>query len=90
MFYCKAMFIFGTYILLTLCLLVLSADNLCKQFGSRSGSKLLTLWWYSEFFEKIKLEKKSEDEKKKNILLLFYSLLSSKPSRPILDGNLKY
>ena len=25
---------------LTLCLLVLSADNLCKQFGPRPGSKL--------------------------------------------------
>ena len=42
--------------LLTLCLLVSSADNLSKRFGPRSGqtfcrawsgSKLLTLWWYS-------------------------------------------
>ena len=53
---------------LTLCLLVSSADNLCKQFGPRSGRQnvgpdldqnCLTLWWYSwkNFSEKMILKK---------------------------------
>ena len=60
---------------LTLCLLVSSADNLCKKFGPRSGltyrqawsgSKRLTLWLYSwnDFSKKLILEKKSADAKK--------------------------
>ena len=61
---------------LTLCLLVSSADNLCKQFGTRSGltkcrawsgSKLfdsLVLVFLEEFFEKVDFEKKSADVKK--------------------------
>ena len=48
--------VFLLHNLFTLCLLVLSAVNVCKQFGPRSGltnhwtwswSKLLPLWWYS-------------------------------------------
>ena len=47
-----------------MCLLVSSADNLCKQFGPRSGSTLdpicLTLRWHSK---KLILKEKSADDK---------------------------
>ena len=60
---------------LTLCLLVLSADNLCKQLGPRSGltkhhtwsgSKLFdTLMVFpKEFFEKVDFEKNRQTTKK--------------------------
>ena len=61
--------------LLTLFLLVLSADNLCKQFGPRSGlTKRQTssgfklfdtlMVFLKEFSEKVDSEKKSADDKK--------------------------
>ena len=42
------------------------ADNLCKQFETRSGSKLFDTMvvFMKEFFEKVDFEKKSEDDKK--------------------------
>ena len=52
-----------------------SADNFCKQFGSRSGPTKCLAWFASilfdtqmvfqkEFFEKFDFEKKSADDKK--------------------------
>ena len=60
---------------LTLCLLVSSADNLCKPFGPRSGRteclarsecKLFDtlIVFLKEFFQKVDFEKKSADNKK--------------------------
>ena len=57
------------------CLLVPSADNLCKQFKprsgpikrpARSGSKLFDslIVFLKEFLEKVDFEKKSADDKK--------------------------
>ena len=43
---------------LTLCLLVLSADNLCKQFGPRPGTKLfdtLMVAFHKELCKKVNL-----------------------------------
>ena len=59
---------------LALCLLVSSADNLCKQFGSRSGPTKCRAWsgsklfdtlmiFLKEFFEKIDFEKSADDKK---------------------------
>ena len=50
----------------TLYLLVVSADNLCKQFGSRSGSKLFDtlMVFLKEFFEKADFEKYQQTKKK--------------------------
>ena len=64
-----------TNLVVTLCLLVSSADNLCKQFGTRSrpteplvwpGTKCLTLWWYSwkNFSKKLILKKNQQTTKK--------------------------
>ena len=61
---------------LTLCLPVLSADNLCKQFGPRpgptkhralSGSKLFDalMVFLKEFFEKVDFEEKYQQMTKK-------------------------
>ena len=56
------------FIPLTLCLLMSSADNLCKQFGCRSGP---TLIWYSRknFLKELIFEKKSADDKNHEKLL---------------------
>ena len=50
---------------LTLCLLVWSADNFCKQFGPKSWSKLFDtlMVFLKEFFEKVDFEKKKADDK---------------------------
>ena len=64
--------------LINLCLLVYSADNLCKQFGARSdpterrvwsGTKLFDTWWYSWriFFGKVDFEKKQTTKKHGNL-----------------------
>ena len=60
---------------LTLNLLKLSADHLCKQFGPRSGPKKCRacsgpkifdtqMVLLKEFFEKVNFEKKSADDKR--------------------------
>ena len=60
---------------LTLCILVSSADNLCKQVGARSGptqcrgwsgSKLFDTWWYSRknFSKTLILNKEQQMTKK--------------------------
>ena len=57
------------------CLLVLSADNLCNQFETRSGSTKCRAWsgsnpfdtqmvFLKEFFQKVDFEKKSAEDKK--------------------------
>ena len=62
---------------LTLCLPVLSADNLCKQFGPRSGLTILSglIWiqtiWHSDGIPEILknkwfIKKRSADDKKKH------------------------
>ena len=59
---------------LTLCLLVSSADNLCKQFGPRSGPTKCRAWsgsklfdtltvYLKEFFEKVDFENFSRRQK---------------------------
>ena len=58
----------STFFLLILCLLMSSADNICKQFGPRSGATKCWAWsgsklfdtlmlFLKEFFEKIDFEK---------------------------------
>ena len=42
------------FIYLTLCLLVSSADNLCKQFGPRSGPTKCRAWSGSKLFDILK------------------------------------
>ena len=44
---------------------LLSADNLCKQFGPKSVSKLFDtlIVFLKELFEKVNFEKKSADDK---------------------------
>ena len=60
--------------ILTLCLLVLSADNLCKKFGPRSGSTKCWAWSWSklydtpkaflkDFFEKVDFERYQQTTK---------------------------
>ena len=51
---------------LTLCLQVSSADNLGKQFGPRSGSKLFDtlMVFLKEFFQKLILKKNPAENKK--------------------------
>ena len=53
-------------ICLTLYLLLSSADNFCKQFGPRSGSKLFDtpMVFLKEFFKKVDFEKKHQTTKK--------------------------
>ena len=79
----------------------LSANNLCKQFGSRSGpksrawsgSKLFDTRWYSwkNFFEKLTLKKKLADDKKHGVLIIrvltetFGEFLDDVPFRPIWE-----
>ena len=50
----------------TLYLLVSSADNFCKQFGSRSGSDLFDtqLVFLKEYFEEVYFEKNQQTTKK--------------------------
>ena len=50
----------------SLCLPVSSADNVCKQFGPRSGSKLfdILIVFLKDFFQKVNFEKKTADDKK--------------------------
>ena len=50
---------------LTLHLLVLSADNFCKQFGSRSKLFDTLVVFMKEFFEKVDFEKNKQTTKKK-------------------------
>ena len=51
---------------LTNCLLMTSADNLCKQFGPRSGFKLFDTLMVilKELFEKVDFEKNQQTTKK--------------------------
>ena len=67
---------------LTLSLLVLSADNIFKQFGSRSGSKLFDtlIVFLKEFFEKSDFEKYQHTTKKHGKL----------PSRQTVKGKKTY
>ena len=52
--------------ILTLCLLLSSANNLCKQFGPRSGSILFDtlMVFMKEFFKKVDFEKNHKKTKK--------------------------
>ena len=52
----------------TLCLLASSAVNICKQFGSRSGSKLFDtqMVFLKEFFENVDFKKISRRRKMEN------------------------
>ena len=52
-FYIKMLFLVSQIesIALTLCPLVSSTDNLCKQFGARSGPAMCWVWFGSKLFE---------------------------------------
>ena len=71
--------LYNRYELLTLCLLVSPADNLCKQFGPRSGPTKCQAWsgyklfdtlmvLLKEFFENVDFEKNQQTEKKRALL----------------------
>ena len=53
-----------TYWRFTLCQIVLSADNICKQFGARSGYKLIDI--LKEFLQNVDFEKNSRRKKNKH------------------------
>ena len=64
----------------TLSLLVPSADNLCKQFGRRSGLTIHLAWcgsrlfdtllvFLKDFYEKVNFEKKNQTDDKKQAKL---------------------
>ena len=51
-------------LILTLCTLMSSVDNLCKLFGSRSGPTLCQAWSGSKLFDSLMVFLKNKFEKK--------------------------